>query len=109
MPDCVPPRTEHDVYEPCRALAELRETFARLRDELGRAPGYTIRAARAEVRAFCQRAHAQRVPGIEVRRQVGSAMLAARTRRPGGAPLGAWKRAAQRLVDEIYLLGEHRV
>ena len=67
-----------------------------------------IRALRPGVVQFCQEVHGRRHHGPAVRHAVGVAMERALPRGVTDADVAVWALAARRLVDEIYLLGEHR-
>lgn len=71
------------------------------------APLAALRTLRGDVVRFVQGAHRQRVMPLVVRRLAGNVVA-------GALPLGTssevaegWALATRRLVDEVYLLGEH--
>jgi hypothetical protein len=97
------------------ALASLQTTLrdaseawlARAMPAIGTAPLPTLRALREDVARVVRGAQRAGVPPLMVRRMAGNVVA-------GALPLGtrsdvaeAWALAARRLVDEIYLLGEH--
>jgi hypothetical protein len=106
---------DHQLCDAFRTLRERFEWLAQLASGSHASPLCSALCGAPEVRpdvvTFCRIANARGVHGVEVRRQVGRAMreaLSPTCEACGEATLRLWERAVSRLVDEIYLCGEHR-
>jgi hypothetical protein len=100
--------TTEEGHELCDAFRTLCDRLRALAGHGRRVEHHSLAAVRAAIVTFCRHAHGRGVCGHEVRRQVGRAMRVALADVYAESGLRRRERVVSRLVDEIYLLGEHR-